>query len=170
MQGYSCILQIVLTALFGMNSVREWIEMSSEGIQALAVVIIVVSIVFGFARYVLQLVKRSESSYSAYKRLLGRSLMLALEILVAADVIRTVLLDLTAKGLEILGALVVVRTFLSWSLVVELEGHWPWQSPKVATGEGILGAVGELDMEGLASPLSGAGITLSSSKEAKTQL
>ena len=109
---------------------REWIELSSEGIQALAVVIIIVSIIFGFVRYVLQLVRRSPSSYSAYKRLLGRSLMLALEILVAADVIRTVLLDLTAQGLEILGALVVVRTFLSWSLVVELEGHWPWQQTK----------------------------------------
>lgn len=135
---------------------REWIEMSSEGIQALAVVIIVVSIVFGFVRYVLQLVKRVPSSYSEYKRLLGRSLMLALEILVAADVIRTVLLDLTAQGLEILGALVVVRTFLSWSLVVELEGHWPWQAA-AARGrktksidddrEPVLGAVGDLDME-----------------------
>jgi uncharacterized membrane protein len=135
---------------------REWIEMSSEGIQALAVVIIVVSIVFGFVRYVLQLVKRVPSSYSEYKRLLGRSLMLALEILVAADVIRTVLLDLTAQGLEILGALVVVRTFLSWSLVVELEGHWPWQAAAARgvdtksiedEGEPVLGAVGELDME-----------------------
>jgi uncharacterized membrane protein len=135
---------------------REWIEMSSEGIQALAVVIIVVSIVFGFVRHVLQLVKRVPSAYSEYKRLLGRSLMLALEILVAADVIRTVLLDLTAQGLEILGALVVVRTFLSWSLVVELEGHWPWQAAAARgretrsiedEGEPVLGAVGELDME-----------------------
>jgi len=113
---------------------REWIEMSSEGIQALAVVIIVVSIVFGFVRYVLELVKRTPSSYSAYKRLLGRSLILALEILVAADVIRTVLLDLTAQGLETLASLVVIRTFLSWSLVVELEGHWPWQAA-AARGE-----------------------------------
>jgi uncharacterized membrane protein len=135
---------------------REWIEMSSEGIQALAVVIIVVSILYGFARYVLQLSKRSPSAYSAYKRLLGRSLMLALEILVAADVIRTVLLDLTAQGLEILGALVVVRTFLSWSLVVELEGHWPWQAaaarrrvirPGEREREPVLGTVGDLDTE-----------------------
>jgi uncharacterized membrane protein len=135
---------------------REWIEVSSEGIQALAVVIIVVSIIFGFVRYVFQLVKRSPSSYSAYKRLLGRSLMLALEILVAADVIRTVLLDLTAQGLEILGALVVVRTFLSWSLVVELEGHWPWQAAglsnkRIASDgtkrEAVLGTVGDLDVD-----------------------
>jgi len=112
--------------------VREWVELSSQGIQALAVVLIVVSIIFGSIRFLLQLSTRVTDSYRAYKQLLGRSLLLSLELLVAADVIRTVLLDLTAKGMEILGALVVVRTFLSWSLVVELEGHWPWQSAAVA--------------------------------------
>ena len=106
---------------------REWIELSSQGIQALAVVIIVASIMYGSLRYVVQASTKGARPYRAYKELLGRSLLLALELLVAADVIRTVLLDLTAKGMEILGALVVVRTFLSWSLVVELEGHWPWQ-------------------------------------------
>ena len=94
---------------------REWVELSSQGIQGLAVVIIVVSIIFGSLRYVAHLSKQVAHAYSVYKELLGRSLLLALELLVAADVIRTVLLDLTAKGMEILGALVVVRTFLSWS-------------------------------------------------------
>ena len=106
---------------------REWIEMSSEGIQGLAVLIIVVSIVFGFGRYVLQLMRRSPDSYGAYKRLLGRSLMLTLEILVAADVIRTVALELTPRNIGVLGGLVVIRTFLSWSIVVETEGDWPWR-------------------------------------------
>jgi uncharacterized membrane protein len=128
---------------------REWIEMSSDGIQALAVVIIVVSIAFGFLRYALRVATRTPHSYREYKRLLARSLMLALEILVAADVIRTVLLDLTAKGLETLGALVVIRTFLSWSLVVEAEGHWPWQSNRFSDRESdveaILGPTGKLD-------------------------
>jgi len=111
---------------------REWIELSSQGIQGLAVVIIVVSIFFGTVRFLFQLSKRVEHPYRAYKQLLGRSLLLSLELLVAADVIRTVLLDLTAKGMEILGALVVVRTFLSWSLEVELQGHWPWQAAGLA--------------------------------------
>ena len=111
---------------------REWVEWSSQGIQALAVIIIVIAIIFGSVRFLLQLWMRATDPYRDYKRLLGRSLLLALEFLVAADVIRTVLLDLTAKGMEILGALVVVRTFLSWSLVVELEGHWPWQSTNLA--------------------------------------
>ena len=111
---------------------REWVELSSQGIQALAVVIIVIAIIFGSLRFLVQSSRRAPGPYRAYKTLLGRSLLLSLELLVAADVIRTVLLDLTAKGMEILGALVVVRTFLSWSLVVELEGHWPWQAAPAA--------------------------------------
>jgi uncharacterized membrane protein len=110
---------------------REWVEWSSQGIQAMAVVIIVASIIFGSLRFLLQLSTRVTDAYRSYKRLLGRSLLLSLEFLVAADVIRTVLLDLTAKGMEILGALVVVRTFLSWSLVLEIEGHWPWHLERV---------------------------------------
>jgi uncharacterized membrane protein len=116
---------------------REWLEWSSQGIQALAVVIIVVSILFGSLRLFLQLLRRATDPYRAYKVLLGRSLLLALEFMVAADVIRTVLLDLTAKGLEILGALVVIRTFLSWTLVVELEGHWPWRLAVAAQTERV---------------------------------
>jgi uncharacterized membrane protein len=111
---------------------REWVEWTSQGIQAIAVAIIVVSTVFGSLRFLWQLSRQVTDSYRAYKELLGRSLLLSLEFLVAADVIRTVLLDLTAKGMEILGALVVVRTFLSLSLVVELEGRWPWRSAALA--------------------------------------
>src|ERR1700739_2595285 len=115
-----------------MSGMREWIELSSQGIQGLAVVIIVVSIVLGTVRFLFQLWKRVDHPYRPSKKLLRRSLFLSLELLVAADVIRTVLLDLTAKGMEILGALVAVRTFLSWSLEVELQGHWPWQSARLA--------------------------------------
>lgn len=106
---------------------RQWLELSSQGIQALAVMIIVLSIALGLLRFLLQVARGRTDSYQTYKVLLGRSLLLALEFMVAADVIRTVLFDLTAKGLEILGGLVVVRTFLSWSVTVELEGRWPWQ-------------------------------------------
>jgi len=111
---------------------REWIELSSQGIHDLAVVIIVVSIIFGSARFLLQLSTRVADPHPAYKKLLGRSLLLSLEFLIAADVIRTILLDETARSIGILGGLVVVRTFLSWSVVVEIEGHWPWQSAVAA--------------------------------------
>ncbi|MCB0165772.1 MAG: DUF1622 domain-containing protein, partial [Anaerolineae bacterium] len=58
------------------------------------------------------------------------ALLLGLEILVAADVIRTVALEATLNSVMVLGILVLIRTFLSWALVVEMEGRWPWQSPR----------------------------------------
>lgn len=114
---------------------RECFEWSSRGIEALAVFIIVVSIFIGSLRLVVQWLKRARDPYRSYKVLLGRSLLLALHFMVAADVIRTVVLDLTIRGLEILGILVVIRTFLSCSVAVELEGHWPWQAALIAQND-----------------------------------
>jgi uncharacterized membrane protein len=58
--------------------------------------------------------------------------LLGLEILVAADIIRTVALEATLQSVVVLGLLVLVRTFLSWALVVEIEGRWPWQPEREA--------------------------------------
>lgn len=58
---------------------------------------------------------------------LGRSLWLGLEILVAADIVKSVAINLTFMSLTLLAALILVRTFLSWTLVLEIEGRWPWQ-------------------------------------------
>lgn len=106
---------------------REWIEITSLGIESLAVAVIVGSIVFGAIRFLVHLFQQATHPYRAYKELLGRTLLLALEFLVAADVIRTVALDPSPRNIGVLGALVVIRTFLSWSVVVEIEGRWPWQ-------------------------------------------
>ena len=107
---------------------HKWIEMASLGIELLAVIVIVGSITFGSVRFLLHMSRQSGDPYRAYKELIGRSLLMGLEFLVAADVIRTVALDLTPLNIGMLGALVVIRTFLSWSLEVEIEGHWPWRS------------------------------------------
>jgi uncharacterized membrane protein len=112
---------------------REWAELATNGIEALAVVIIVASIIFSSVRFMLQLLRRVNDPYRAYKKLLGRSLLVSLELLVAADIVRTVLLDLTPRSIGMLGALVAIRTFLSWSVVVEIDGHWPWRSAELAT-------------------------------------
>lgn len=54
--------------------------------------------------------------------------MLGLEVLIAADIVRTVALEATLESIGFLGLLVLIRTFLSWSLAVEIQGRWPWQS------------------------------------------
>jgi uncharacterized membrane protein len=58
---------------------------------------------------------------------IGRAILLGLEVLVAADIVRSVTLAPTMGGLTVLATLVVIRTFLSWSLALELDGRWPWQ-------------------------------------------
>lgn len=111
--------------------ILEWIEYAALAIEVLAVVIIAITIFYSIIRYSFQGLFQSENVYS-YKELkerLGRSLLLGLEILVAADIVRTVALEASLESVLILGLLVLVRTFLSWSLVVEIEGRWPWKSP-----------------------------------------
>jgi uncharacterized membrane protein len=109
--------------------IREGIEVVSVAIEVLAIGIIVVAIILGTVRYWRRSLSRAPGpdAYGEYKVGLARSLLLGLEILVAADVIRTVALDPTPAALISLGLLVLIRTFLSWTLVLEAEGRWPWQ-------------------------------------------
>ena len=66
-------------------------------------------------------------AFETYKHQLAKPLLLALDFLVAGDVVRTIALEPTLNNVAVLGLLVVIRTFLSWSITVELEGHWPWR-------------------------------------------
>lgn len=67
---------------------------------------------------------------------MGRAILLGLELLVAADIINTVAIDPTLESLAVLAGIVLIRTFLSLSLEVEIEGRWPWQSPKSPSNTG----------------------------------
>jgi uncharacterized membrane protein len=115
--------------------VRAAMEWAALGIEILGVVVIVagvlrILITRGAVRFLFKLDERG--AYREYKRQMGRSLMLGLDFLVAGDVVKTVALEPTLLNISVLGLLVVVRTFLSWSLVVEIEGHWPWQPHALA--------------------------------------
>ena len=111
-----------------LTAVRQTIEVSALAVEVLAVTLILVAIVHGTTRYLLHLQRDPSDAYQRYKVYLGKALLLGLEFLVAADIVRTVGLDPTLPSVSLLGLLVVVRTFLSWSLVVEIEGRWPWRA------------------------------------------
>lgn len=68
-----------------------------------------------------------EGSFVRSKVVMGRSLMLGLEILVVADVIETITVKPTFESLAFLGILIIIRTFVSWTVSLEVEGRWPWQ-------------------------------------------
>lgn len=111
------------------ESFLEIVEVIALVIAAIAVAVIVIAIVYSFTRYLIQILKhgRREEDYVLLRVTLAKALMLGLELLVAADIIETVALESTFESVAVLGLLVLIRTFLSWSLTVEIEGRWPWQ-------------------------------------------
>jgi len=107
------------------TTISHWIRVVGNGIEVFGILVIVIGIVWSTMRYLRRL--SAEHSYDIYKIRIGRSLLLGLEVLVAADIVKTIALELNFQSLALLAGLVLVRTFLSWSLVLEIEGQWPWQ-------------------------------------------
>jgi len=87
----------------------------------------------------------SGSAYVVVRNIFGRSVLLGLEVLVAADLVRTIAVAPTMQNLLALGLLVVIRTFLSWSFDVELEGMWPWKKREVELLERSAGVGSDAD-------------------------
>ena len=114
------------------RAAMEWAALAIEilGVMVIVAGVLRIMVTRGAVRFLFKIDERG--AYHEYKRQMGRSLMLGLDFLVAGDVVKTVALEPTLANLAVLGLLVVVRTFLSWSLVVEIEGHWPWQSRMIA--------------------------------------
>lgn len=113
-----------------MTDYTAWVERAALAVEVLAALMIFVFVVVATLAWLVRSVAARETliaTYQSYRRRLGRSLLVGLEILVAADIIRTIALDSTLRGIAGLGLLVVIRTFLSWSIVLEIEGRWPWE-------------------------------------------
>lgn len=100
-------------------------------LEIIGVAVIGVSFIYAGVRALRQFKERNPNTYDNLKIFIGKALQLGLEFLVAADVIRTVTVEPTMEKILSLGLLIVVRTFLSWSIVVEIEGCWPWQVAKI---------------------------------------
>ncbi len=103
-------------------------------IGLVGVLVIVGGILYGGVSAARDLAARKLSGdqvYSACRQRMGRGLVLGLEVLVAADIVETVAIQPTLSNIGVLAMIVAVRTFLGWSLEVELEGHWPWQKSKM---------------------------------------
>lgn len=92
------------------------------------VIIIAIGLITVSIRFIRNLAQKDSNAYTTYRSGIGRTLLLGLEFLVAADIIRTVATTPTFSSVGVLAAIVGIRTFLSWSLQLEIEGRWPWQS------------------------------------------
>lgn len=107
----------------------EVMERIGEGVDAGGVAIIVVGVAVASLMAIARWLRRDPDAYEDYRRRLGRSILLGLEFLVAADIIRTVAVTPTFDSVGVLAVIVIIRTFLSFSLELEITGRWPWQKP-----------------------------------------
>jgi uncharacterized membrane protein len=107
------------------------VHWTARAIEVVGIAIIVAGAAAALLGYVGEALRRTdkEQRIATFRSDLGRSILLGLEFLVAADIIATVAIEPTLESLAVLAGIVLIRTFLSFSLEVEIEGRWPWQRP-----------------------------------------
>ncbi|MFJ5275095.1 DUF1622 domain-containing protein [Streptomyces sp. NPDC088358] len=105
------------------------VELVGRAVDAVGVAIIVVGMLLATVLAAIRLSRRQAGVYRGYRRRVGRSILLGLEFLVAGDIIRTVAVAPTYTSVGVLAVIVGIRTFLSFSLELEITGRWPWQKP-----------------------------------------
>jgi uncharacterized membrane protein len=116
-------------------SLVEIIEGTGTAIDAIGVAVIAVGAVLAVFMTVGRIRREDGGAYEFFRRRLGRAILLGLEFLVAADIIRTVAVTPSGESVAVLGGIVLIRTFLSFSLQLEMTGAWPWQQRSVAAAD-----------------------------------
>jgi uncharacterized membrane protein len=115
-----------------------WKETIVRVVEFVGVGLILVGAFAATVRFVMRWLRQSlDDAYREYRQHLGRAILLGLEFLVAGDIINTVAVDPTFRSVGVLAGIVVIRTFLSFSLEVEIEGRWPWTRSASASPGGV---------------------------------
>lgn len=107
----------------------NWIEWITFGVEVVGIAIIVAGAFGSLAVFLVRMAtgRPRDENVGAFRTNLGQAILLGLEFLVAADIINTVGVEPTLRSLAVLAGIVLIRTFLSFSLEVEIEGRWPWR-------------------------------------------
>ena len=121
------------------DSIMHWVEGLARAIEVAGVAVIVIGGLAATAVFAVNLFRKSEFSetYSAYRRDIGRAILLGLEFLVAGDIIATILIRPTLQSAAALGLIVLIRTFLSFSLETEINGRFPWRSADAGEADAV---------------------------------
>jgi uncharacterized membrane protein len=112
-----------------MENFSKYVQLSSQIIEVLGILVIGVGIVLSFFRFVLNKENYSQK-YEVLRKELGKTILLGLEVLVAADIISTVVAETKIEQMVSLAIVVLIRTFLSFSIETEIEGKFPWKKDK----------------------------------------
>jgi len=106
---------------------EDWMELVVHGFEAVGVVILAVGSVVALVKASLPRVRGERFAYERARQGVGKAVLLGLEVLIIADIVETITIEPTAESALVLATIVLVRTFLSFSLEIELEGVVPWR-------------------------------------------
>ncbi|MCC9070201.1 DUF1622 domain-containing protein [Flavobacterium sp. F-65] len=116
-----------------MEDIKVYIEYVAKGIEIAGILTIIVGTVLAMGKFIFTMQGVVPRSYKILRQELGKGILLGLEILVAGDIIGTVVTEPTMDRVLSLAVIVLIRTFLSLSLEVEIEGKFPWQKGRDLT-------------------------------------
>ena len=119
-------------------SYDEFVSDVVQGVEAVGAAIMVVGGVGSLVYFAIAALRADDRGgiYDRLRRVLGRVILLGLEILIIADIVRTIIVDPTLESVGVLGLIVVIRIVLSFSLEVEMYGVWPWSRWRLSDGQG----------------------------------
>lgn len=116
----------------------ELAEVVARAIEVAAIAAITIAIIAALIGAVIARIEGGwNAAFSIFKRNMARGMLIGLDLLIAADIIKTVTQEPTIENTTTLGLLVLIRTFLSWSIVLEVTGRWPWQGKAGESSEAI---------------------------------
>ena len=120
--------------MIGSATFEEWMEQVVRGFEVAGVAVLVAGSVLALVRFAVELFRGpGVRAYEGARQGFGRAILLGLEILIIADIVQTITIDPTLESAVTLGVIVLVRTFLSFSLEIELEGVVPWRRSAAQT-------------------------------------
>ena len=124
------------------EQVHALVDQLAKVLELVGVAIILIGIILATVTFLRHCSRTADwrSAYPQYRSDIGRGILLGLEFLVGADIISTITAPLTFESVGLLAAIVAIRTFLSFSLETEIEGHWPWRRAVAATNAGTQSA------------------------------
>ncbi len=108
----------------------HYIDLIAKVVEFIGVLIMFFGLFYAFFKAIRATGSFNQDTYTEIRQTVGKAIMLGLEVLIAADIMATVVTEPTLRGVLVLGFIVLIRTFLSLSLQVELEGRFPWQKEK----------------------------------------
>jgi uncharacterized membrane protein len=112
----------------------RWVSDVVQVVEAFGAAIMILGGLVVFVQFIVSTVGRQADAYRELRRNFGRVIQLGLEVLIVADIVRTIIVDPTLQSVAVLGSIVVIRIVLSWAIELETEGTLPWQHPRRPAG------------------------------------